>query len=102
MALVVRSANQVGEARDESCGLLHFTISGKYVLVDSNNDLCFELLRKPEHRTEVRDIIHQVTGKTYNLGRYSYPDEKKSDDPLIQLVSDMKAAGIPVEDKNQN
>ena len=77
-------------------------VSGKYVLVDSKNDMCFELLRKPEHRTEVRDIIHQVTGKTYNLGRYSYPDEKKSDDPLIQLVSDMKAAGIPVEDKDKN
>ena len=25
-------------------------ISGKYVLVDSTNDICFEILRKPEQR----------------------------------------------------
>ena len=77
-------------------------VSGKYVLVDSKNDMCFELLRKPEHRTEVRDIIQKITGKIYNLGRYSYPEEQKPDDPLIQLVSDFKAAGIPVEDKDKN
>lgn len=76
-------------------------ISGKYVLVDSKNDMCFELLRKPEHRTEVRDTIHQITGKNYSLGRYNYPDEKKPDDPLNQLVSDFKAAGIPVENKDK-
>ena len=77
-------------------------ISGKYILVDSKNDMCFELLRKPEHRTQVRDMIQHITGKVYSLGRYSYPDEQKPDDPLIQLVSDFKAAGIPVEDKEKN
>ena len=77
-------------------------ISGKYVLVDSKNDMCFELLRKPEHRSEVRDIIQQITGKNYSLGRYNYPDEQKPDDPLVQLVSDFKAAGIPVENKDKN
>ena len=77
-------------------------ISGKYVLVDSKNDMCFELLRKPEHRTEVRDIIQQITGKNYSLGRYNYPDEQKPDDPLVQLVSEFKAAGIPVENKDKN
>ena len=77
-------------------------ISGKYVLVDSGNDLCFELLRKPEHRTELKNIIHKVTGKSYSLGRYSYPDEQKADDPLTKLLSDFRAAGVPVEDKKNN
>jgi len=77
-------------------------ISGKYVLVDSKNDMCFELLRKPEHRAEVRDVIQHITGKTYNLGRYSYPDEHQPDDPLVQLVSEFKAAGVPVEDKDKD
>ena len=77
-------------------------ISGKYVLVDSNNDLCFELLRKPEHRTELKNIIQKVTGKSYSLGRYSYPDEQKADDPLTKLLSDFRAAGVPVEDKKNN
>ena len=74
-------------------------ISGKYVLVDSNNDLCFELLRKPEHKTELKSIIYKVTGKSYSLGRYSYPDEQKTDDPLTKLLSDFRAAGVPVQDK---
>ncbi|MGN1457861.1 MAG: DNA polymerase III subunit gamma/tau [Acutalibacteraceae bacterium] len=75
-------------------------ISGKYVLVDSPNDICFELLRKPAQRDKMRDSIKRITGKEYKLGRYSYPDETKTDDPLSQLVSDFKSAGIPVEDKN--
>lgn len=77
-------------------------ISGKYVLVDSKNDMCFEMLRKSEHRTEVRNIIRQVTGKAYSLGRYSYPDETKPDDVLTQFVSELKTAGIPVEDTSKN
>lgn len=76
-------------------------ISGKYVLVDSPNSICFELLRKPAQRDKMRDSIKRITGKEYKLGRYSYPDEKKSDDALEQLVSDFKSAGIPVEDKNK-
>ena len=74
-------------------------ISGQYVLVDSPNDICFELLRKPSQRDRMRDSIKRVTGKEYKLGRYSYPDETKSSDALSQFVSDLKSAGIPVEDK---
>lgn len=74
-------------------------ISGKYVLVDSQNDICFELLRKSAQRDKMRDSIKRVTGKEYKLGRYSYPDEQKTDDPLAQLASDFKSAGIPVDEK---
>ena len=76
-------------------------ISGKYVLVDSSNNICFELLRKPAQRDRMRDSIKRITGKEYKLGRYFYPDEEKSDDALEQLVSDFKSAGVPVEDKNK-
>lgn len=74
-------------------------ISGKYVLVDSPNDICFELLRKSVQRDKMRDSIKRVTGKEYKLGRYSYPDEIKTDDKLSELISDLKSAGIPVEEK---
>ena len=77
-------------------------ISGNYVLVDSPNDICFELLRKPAQRDRMRDSIKRVTGREYKLGRYSYPDEQKSDDALSQFVADLKSAGIPVEDKNNH
>lgn len=77
-------------------------ISGKYVLVDSQNDICFDILRKPAQRDHMRDSIKRVTGKEYNLGRYSYPDEPQSDDVLSQLVSDLQSAGVPVDHKNKN
>lgn len=77
-------------------------ISGKYVLVDSTNDICFEVLRKPEQREKMRNSIRKITGKDYSLGRYSYPDEVKSDDPLLKLASDIKEAGIPIEEINNN
>lgn len=77
-------------------------VSGKYVLVDSANDICFEVLRKPEQREKMRNSIKKITGKDYSLGRYSYPDEIKNDDPLLKLVSDVKQAGIPLEEINNN
>lgn len=75
-------------------------ISGKYVLVDSKNDICFELLRVSSQRDKMRDSIKRVTGREYSLGRYSYPDEAKSDDPLEQMASEMQQAGIPVQKIN--
>lgn len=77
-------------------------ISEPYVLVDSKNDICFELLRKAGNRDKMREAIRKVTGREYKLGRYSYPDEQKKDDPLQQLLSDFKAAGVPVEEKNNS
>ena len=46
----------------------------------------------------MKEAIRTVTGKNYSLGRYSYPDEVKEDDPLVQLISDFKSSGIPVDD----
>lgn len=76
-------------------------ISGKYVLVDSPNDICFELLRKPAQRDRMRDSIKRVTGQEYKLGRYSYPDEAKADDALAKFVSEIKSAGISVDEINK-
>ena len=76
-------------------------ISGKYVLVDSPNDICFELLRKPAQRDKMRDSIKRVTGKEYKLGRYSYPDESRSDDALSKFMSDLRSSGVPVEEINK-
>ena len=66
------------------------------MLVDSDKDICFELLRKQQNREKMKAAIMKVTGRSYSLGRYSYPDEKKTDDALSQLANDLKAAGIPV------
>lgn len=74
-------------------------ISEKYVLVDSSNSICFDLLRNNDKlRSKMRDIIKNVTGVDYRLGRYSYPDEEKKEDALLQLKNDFKSAGVPVDD----
>ena len=72
-------------------------ISGKYVLVDSQNDICFELLKNSSQREKIRESIKQVTGREYSMGRYSYPEEQSSDDALSNLIGDLKKAGIPVD-----
>ncbi len=74
-------------------------VSGQYVLVDSANDLCFEMLRKPTNRDMMRTLLRQATGQEYKLGRYSYPDEvQQEDDPLQQFVHELRAGGVPVEE----
>ncbi len=74
-------------------------ISGKYVLVDSAKDVCFELLRNASQRDKMRDSIRRITGKEYKLGRYSYPEEQqKTDDALSHFMSDLQSADIPVDD----
>ena len=74
-------------------------ISEKYVLVDSSNSICFDLLRNSDKlRSRMREVIKNVTGGDYRLGRYSYPDEVQADDALAQLKNDFISAGIPVDD----
>ena len=52
-------------------------ISGDYVLIDSKNDLAFELLRQSKYRAEIRSIVKDITGKQYKLGPY----KKSSTEP---------------------
>ncbi|MCI1966685.1 MAG: DNA polymerase III subunit gamma/tau [Oscillospiraceae bacterium] len=73
-------------------------VSGDYVLIDAPNGMAFKLLRKPEHRENMRRAIQQVTGRTYRLGPYRKPQESRpQDDPLAQLVQKAENQGIPVE-----
>lgn len=73
-------------------------ISGDLVLVDSKTSICFDILRSNDKlRAHIRDVIKNITGKPYRLGRYSYPDEVQEDDALTQLVNELKSSGVPVE-----
>lgn len=92
---IKKSSKIIGAGFDGSTAY----INSKYILVDSKNDICFELLKKAEYRNKMEDSIKRITGKEYKIERYSQPDKKKKDDPLTQLVSDLKSAGIPVDEK---
>ena len=45
-------------------------LSDPYVLIDSDNEMAFELLRKSSQRDKIRTAIKEVTGKSYKLGPY--------------------------------
>ena len=75
-------------------------ISGDFVLIDSKNEMAFELLRKSSQRDKMRDAIKNVTGKSYKLGPYSSLNAKKEVvDPLCDLAENAKKQGITVIEK---
>ncbi len=73
-------------------------ISGNYILVDSDKDICFEQLRNAELRGKMKDTIKMLTGQVYKLGRYSYPDEQKADDPLAAFKQNLIDSGETVQE----
>ena len=75
-------------------------LSDPFVLIDSDNEVAFELLRKSSQRDKMRLAIREVTGKSYKLGPYK--KEKKIEakiDPLAELADEAKKLGINVTTK---
>lgn len=72
-------------------------ISGDFVLIDSKNEMAFELLRKSSQRDKMRIAIKEVTGKAYKLGPYTgVKEENKDVDPLAELANQARELGIDV------
>lgn len=75
-------------------------ISGDFVLIDSKNEMAFELLRKSSQRDKIRTAIKNITGKAYKLGPYNMKDSKeKESDPLKELENVARSLGIDVNKK---
>lgn len=75
-------------------------VSGNFVLIDSQNSMAFELLRKSAQRDKMRIAIQEVTGQVYKLGPYKVSSEfNENEDKLDELAKLAKNAGIEV---NQN
>ncbi len=75
-------------------------ISGDYVLIDSKNDLAFELLRQSKYRAEIRSIVKDITGKQYKLGPYKkISTEPEKADPLNELIKTAESGGVNIKFK---
>ena len=75
-------------------------VSGDFVLIDSENEMAFELLRKSSQRDKMREAIKNVTGKAYKLGPYNgAKTEENSEDPLKALANKARRIGITVNEK---
>lgn len=55
--------------------------SGNYLLIDTNNELAFDLLRQNGRRTEIKQTLLELTGKNYSLGPYKRSTPKKLKKP---------------------
>ena len=72
--------------------------SGNYLLIDTNNELAFDLLRQNGRRTEIKQTLLELTGKNYSLGPYkrSTPKKVEQTDPLNSLVQSLEGSGVEI------
>ena len=69
--------------------------SGNYLLIDTNNEIAFDLLKNSGRRDEIRKIIQETTGKVYKLGPYKRPQKKdEQQDKLENFKNIIKDSGI--------
>ena len=75
--------------------------SGKYILIDTDNEMAFELLKNNERRQEIRQLIFETTGQHYNLGPYKRPSAKQEDktDPVDRLVESLQGSDVIITQK---
>ena len=74
--------------------------SGNYLLIDTDYEIAFELLKQPDRREDVRRVVQEITGKVYNLGPYKQPKkEETKDDVLDSFISQLKEKGVNVTEE---
>ncbi len=74
--------------------------SGNYLLIDTDYEIAFELLKQPDRREDVRRVVQEITGKVYNLGPYRQPKkEETKDDVLDSFISQLKEKGVNVTEE---
>lgn len=74
--------------------------NGGFLLIESNNEIAFDLLRKGENRRDVRNVLLEQTGKSYRLGPYKLKDDKKEKaDPLEDFKNKLRDSGVDVDEE---
>lgn len=74
--------------------------SGAYLLIDTQSEIAFDLLKEPKRRDEIRRVIQETTGRVYKLGPYKRPDKTvKHTDNLEKFKDIVKESGIPLTEE---
>lgn len=72
-------------------------VSGNYLLIDTSNEMAFELLRQGKRREEVKKIIIETTGRAYSLGPYKrVSKEEKKEDSLEVFKKSLEGTGVEI------
>ena len=75
-------------------------ISGDYLLIDTDYEIAFELLKQSDRRDDLRRVVQEITGKVYKLGPYKKPKkEVTKDDVLDGFITKLKDAGVDVTEE---
>lgn len=74
--------------------------SGAYLLIDTQNEIAFDLLKEPKRRDEIRRVIQETTGRVYKLGPYKRPEKvEKQTDNLEKFKDIIKESGISLTEE---
>ena len=74
--------------------------SGEYLLIETNHEIAFELLKKSAQREEIRKAVQEITGKVYKLGPYKLPEKKVSRDVVLNdFITRLKDSGVNVTEE---
>ncbi len=71
-------------------------VQGEFLLIDSENNQFFELMRSddPIYRTQIRNAVNAVVGRTYRLGPYKKAQPETAD-PLQNIINKLKSLEVP-------
>ncbi len=71
-------------------------VNGDILLIDSQNDQFFSLMRNddPIYRTQIRNAVNAVVGRTFRLGPYKKPQVETAD-PLQNIINKLKSLEVP-------
>lgn len=97
---VVSNMRSISRAISASFAGSSAYVSGNYLLIDTNNEMAFELLKKGSRREEIRKIILETTGRVYKLGPYKrVSEEAKTQDPLDMLKKGLEGSGVEITEE---
>ena len=75
--------------------------SGDYLLIDTDYEIAFELLRKSDQRDKIRKAVQEVTGRVYKLGPYKQPEKKVTRDEVFSsFVEQLRESGVTVTEES--
>ncbi|MBR1481494.1 MAG: DNA polymerase III subunit gamma/tau [Ruminococcus sp.] len=75
-------------------------VNGSFLLIKAESNLAFDMLRNPEKRRAVRNLLVEHTGKQYRLGPYRVEEQAQQDaDPLQQLKEKLRESGVEVTEE---
>ncbi len=71
-------------------------VQGDFLLIDSENDQFFSLMRSedPIFRTQIRNAVNAIVGRTFRLGPYKRAVAQESD-PLQNIINKLKSLEVP-------